>query len=291
MSVGAARGKVLLQACAAPAADAGDLVGGDVERPPALQIGAAELAAAFQAEREVARCVALGAVAERGGQIGAPRLLGRQRRIGLEAMVAEEDGVPEGHAPALAERESEARRPGRSADRLQAEEVGFDGQRVGARHGRERGERHRGIEAPTVLADPLPHRPHELIVGVAANARRPVRRDVGRIHGSERQLEGATAGEGPAAGHGVAGDAVGGRGQILAPRHHAIRGVNERSRPGRRRPRARRGQHEAWQHQPPPAPRPGLHSASSGSRVAPTARAATEPTAAMASSGAALAMV
>src|SRR6185437_1206503 len=81
---------------------------------------------------------------------------------------------------------------------------------------RVRGIRHRRIQPLAVRADALAQGIAELLLGVVADAGRGRRRDVGGDDVADRREHGQTAGERFAPGHGMAGHAVAGGGQVLA---------------------------------------------------------------------------
>ena len=160
--------------------------------------------------------MAFAAMRQRLGEIGAAIPFRAFRRIGLEARIRIEHRRPEAHRPALVERERQ-RVGGRCrAHRRQAEQIGFDRQRVRIRNVSVGRIRHRRIKPRAVAPDAAMHGVEEILIAVIADAGFLVGRDVGGIKRAERQLEAESAGIFLAARRGVADHAVRRLRQIFA---------------------------------------------------------------------------
>ncbi len=232
-----AGGQILRQLLVAPAADAGLFVRRDVGGEPALHHFTAQVLALVKTKPQIARRMALAAVAERRRQIGAAIPLLILVEIRRETLLLEERQVPEFHAPTLVERERQLVLRVGLFHRRQTEQIILDRQHVIAAQFGVRGIRHRRIQV-ALWADALTHRAYELIVAPVADAGFLVSGDVGAVNGAERQLEGEAACIRRAARRGVARHAVGGTRQVLAARQFV---GDAGRRPGDRRRRLSAG--------------------------------------------------
>ncbi len=162
--------------------------------------------------------MAAAAVGQGLGQIGAAVPVRAAAGDGLEALLAGEERGPDSHQPALVEREGHCVRRRRQMHRCQAEEERLDRQGVRVGHmgvgivGKGR------IEPPTAPADPLVHGAQEVGVGPGADSGLHIRRDVAGIEGPESCGDRAPASERLAPRGGVTALAIGGSGQVTAPR-------------------------------------------------------------------------
>jgi len=104
---------------------------------------------------------------------------------------------------------------------FEAEQIGFDRQRISVGHPCKRCVGHGGIKILSIASDAAMNRFQELCVRPGADSGVPVRRDVGRIDRAERRDERETSCKRRAARSRVAGLAVGGTRQIFAAPHKA----------------------------------------------------------------------
>src|ERR1700729_3029392 len=79
--------------------------------------------------------------------------------------------------------------------RLDGEQIGFDGERIGIGHIRITGVRHRGVQLGVAATDAFVDGVQEIRIGIAADSGFRIRGNVGRINRSKRQNEGEAAGE------------------------------------------------------------------------------------------------
>ncbi len=103
MSVGVSRRKIEIDILVAPVADAGILVAADIIGVPAGGDGACELVVIVERKGKVARRVALAAMSERLGKVGAAIPLWALARVGAEAFVCVEHNTPQRQQAALIE--------------------------------------------------------------------------------------------------------------------------------------------------------------------------------------------
>ena len=138
-----------------PGADACDGIGADVVCPPARRHRAGELLPVVQREGEIARRVALAAMRERLGQIGAAIPLRRSSSVRARSAcpaLKTADQIPitqrwsNGNSSVFGRR--------RRTHRRQVKQVGLDRQRVRIGHVGVGGVRHRRIEPCAVAATP-----------------------------------------------------------------------------------------------------------------------------------------
>src|SRR6478609_3725806 len=115
---------------------------------------AGEFLAIVEREREIARGVALSAMREGFGEIGASVPLGALRRVGLEANVFIEEERPWAHKPTLIEWESQSICSIGRTHRGKAEQVSLDRKSVGIGHVGIGRIRHRRVETSAVAAKP-----------------------------------------------------------------------------------------------------------------------------------------
>jgi len=115
-----------------PIAQAGPQIGRDVGNESAIRtVGRPRIGAGCIGRAEkVARRVALAAVRQRRGEIGAAVPLRRSRRIGRELGVVEVEQLPDGLQKAPGERKADVVTPIGLGDRWQGERVGLDGERA-----------------------------------------------------------------------------------------------------------------------------------------------------------------
>ena len=125
-SLGMSRGEVMRDRRLTPVANATFRIGGDVEGAPAAGHGAGEFVAIVQRLEQVPGRMAFAAMGERLDQIGAPVPLGALVGMRFETLVSVEHRRPYAHRPALIERKGEGVRNRGRANRLEAEEIGFD---------------------------------------------------------------------------------------------------------------------------------------------------------------------
>src|SRR5699024_8017537 len=97
--------------------------------------------------------------------------------------------VPELDQKAQVEREGEIVRRYLVDNRLQAEQIGLDGQRVFDAELGIRGVRERRVQPLAVLAHALVQGAYEIRIAPAADAGCRVRCDIGRINRTERRME------------------------------------------------------------------------------------------------------
>src|SRR5215471_14675722 len=102
-----ARRQITLELLVGPTADAPVKIGGDVVGLPALDNCAGELSFVVQSKQDVARRVAIAAMAKRLDEIGAAIPLRRLVSIRPEAMRWLEQRIPEHHEIALIERKGD----------------------------------------------------------------------------------------------------------------------------------------------------------------------------------------
>ena len=191
VSVGDAGGQVLLEGCVAPVLQPVHRIAGQVVGVPALLHRAGIGVRGVETLRRGARRMALRAMAHRLDEVGATVPVRRPAGIGREAVVGIVDQVPADHHRADIVRERHPVRRRRRMHRGQAEQVGLDGERILARHQRVGVVWHRRIEMLAAAGNARVQHPHELVVGVVADAGLPVGRDVGRVQHAHRQREGA----------------------------------------------------------------------------------------------------
>ena len=230
-----ARAQVLRQLRIGPGADAAHRVGRDIVGFPASHIGAAIRQFFIEAHGDVARRMAFLAVRQRLGQVGAAAQLAIGRIVILLQLAGlEVEQFPAGQDGALVERKRQ--RIGRRLldDGWQAEQVSLDGQHIVARHLAERGIRKGRIQMFAMPADALVQCAHELVISPAADAGFLVGRDVRPVDGAERRGDRIAARKRLFLVHRMAGDAVGGGGQVLAAQY-LVGGATGQGRNGRRR--------------------------------------------------------
>src|SRR6185295_2434962 len=159
------------------------------------QLGAGEVAAALHSAEEVARGVALAAVAERVHEVAAPVYYGARRRIGRERTRTEEEELPPPDQPAPAEGKPQVVRLARAAARRQAAQVGPKVAQILVVDARERGIRKRREIMSAVRPAAIAQRADEVLLGPAPDSRLGVRCDVGTVEGAEGRLERPASGE------------------------------------------------------------------------------------------------
>ena len=218
--VGVTMGKIALELRLGPLTDAPFRVGRDVVRLPALNERACEFLPGLQPKQDVSRRMAVSAMAERLDEIGSSIPFSRLIGVGLKAVPGLEQHVPKGHQVALIEGECHVVGRRRVFDRLEAEQIGLDGERVVARHQGVGGIRKGRIEMLSPLANTVVQYPDEFVIAPRADARVLVWGNVGRI---DRADHGEFESEAPrkrlAARHRMAGNAVGRAGEIFAASH------------------------------------------------------------------------
>jgi hypothetical protein len=223
----------------------GKVAGQQAGRQVAVEQAAAQALVLLQGAGQVARGMALAAVAEHLDHVlpAFPGLAAPFLRLQAHALAVEQ--VPAGQAHAHVEREAQAglrRRPG---DRFLGHQVGVDGVGILALDQVIGGVGHRRIEVGAVLALALGKSGEELVGAVGADAVFLVRGDVGAVDGAERRLDRQSAGERRAALGGMAGHAVGGAGEVFAAldqrRVGAGGGGQERRQRGQRQGEAGKG--------------------------------------------------
>src|SRR3984957_16887872 len=178
--------------------------------------------------------MAFATMSKRLDQISTAVPLGGLIGVRLETPVRIEHHRPNAHCPALIERKGEGVRNRGRVDRREAEEVGFDGERVGVREVGIAGEGHCWVKRRAVTPDTAMERREKVRVGVLADACVPVWRDVGRIDRAEGQDERTTPGERLPTDRRMAGLAIGGADEIAPPVDEArvLEAFGERRRGG-----------------------------------------------------------
>ena len=199
-----------------PRAEPGRDVGREVEREPAVDDGAREVLALFDASQEVSRRVAVAAVAESLDQVAAAVPRCALRRIRPVRAFAEVEFAPHAHRPALVERKVKLVHVHRVADGLHRAQVVVDRIDVRARDLRVEVERHRRIHVLAALVHAGMQRTAKVRARPPADAGDGIGRDVGREHRPERRVDAQPARKWCAAGRGVAGNTVAGTRQVLA---------------------------------------------------------------------------
>ncbi|AME26218.1 hypothetical protein AXG89_20180 [Burkholderia sp. PAMC 26561] len=215
-AVHGAGGEILREFIVRPVADARVLVRRDVVGVPARQFGAAETFAGLQALRDVARRMAFLAMRQAFDQIRPTIPLGALLRVGHETPFLEVEHVPEHHQPALVERKRHLVARRRVVDRRERVEIGADGEHIAGGDFRVVRVRERRIQPLAALADTLVHRAHEIGVGPSSNPRVRIARDIRRVDGPERRVDGQAAGEGAGFVGGMTRDAIARAREIFA---------------------------------------------------------------------------
>src|SRR3984957_15264703 len=113
--------------------------------------------------------MAFAAMGKRLDQIGAAVPFRALIGVRLETPVRVEHHRPYADRPALIERKGEGIGNRRCADRLEAEEIGLDGERVSVREISVTGEGHCGVKRRAVTPDAAMDRREKIRVGVLAD--------------------------------------------------------------------------------------------------------------------------
>jgi hypothetical protein len=196
----------------------GQRLGGDVGGVPLIDLGPLEPAARDHRAHEVARGVAIAAMAERLDQVSASIPLRAPAGYGREPLRAEEQHAPRQHVEADIEREAQLVGVIGLFDRRQTAEIGPERHEIVVADPGEGIERHRRVEIFAVGANPGMHCVLEVVKRPAANPGLAIRRDVGGIDRAERRVHPQPAGIRLVGRAAVAGHAIGGAGEVTAAR-------------------------------------------------------------------------